>query len=199
MKLTLDWNCVIEVEEMRPQSAHVIDLVDAHLRGEIEVALLATSASENSRSKRFPGSAKFFTERVSKLGWSELPLVPMPAVWGLTYWDFCFYIHDGEAFERDTDALWQVIAPKFPRKLANHVVDGQILDDELFQSEQLSKWRNVWCDVLSAYSHIHAKRDVFVTNNTRDFQRNAEALAKLGMEHICSPEAARDLLESKSA
>jgi len=177
------------------QASFVIDLVGAHRRGDYEVALLAASASENSKSKHFPGNARFFKERVGKLGWDDLPIVPMPAVHGLSYWDFCFYVGDGEAFERDMDALWQAIAPKIPRNPSDYLSDGQKLNDGAIQSEPLAKWRNTWCDVVSAYSHIHAKRDVFVTNNTRDFQRNSQALADLGMQHISSPETTRDLLE----
>ncbi len=196
MKLTLDWNCVIEVEENRRQTPYVNELVNAHRNGEIEVALLAASASENTKSKLFPGNASLFKKRVAQLGWDDLPIVPMPAFFGLSYWDFCFLVGDGKAFEHDMDALWQVIAPKVHRKAEYHLNDGQRLDDDSIQSEALSKWRNVCCDVISAYSHIHAARDIFVTNNTRDFQKNALALSSLGMKHISSPNITRLLIDS---
>ena len=195
MKLTLDWNCVIEVEEQRHQASCVVDLVKAHRSGELEVALLAASASENTKSKLFRGNAAAFRRRIEQLGWDDLPLVPMPKVWGLSYWGFCFRVGDGEAFERDMDALWQVIAPKILRNPSDHLTDGQTLDDDMIQSEALSKWRNTWCDVISAYSHIYAKRDVFVTNNTRDFQDKSLSLASLGMEHISTPAKTRSLIE----
>ena len=81
MKLTLDWNCVIEVEENRSQAADVVDLINLHKRWRFEVALLPALASESSKSKQFPGSAEFFRDRVSALGWQNLPIVPMPGVW----------------------------------------------------------------------------------------------------------------------
>lgn len=105
MKLTLDWNCVIEVEENRPQATSVRDLISRHRKGQFEVALLAASASENSKSKRFPGNATLFVERVSALGWSDLPLVLMPGILGLSYFDFCFCVGDAEKFQSDMDAL----------------------------------------------------------------------------------------------
>lgn len=196
MKLTLDWNCVIEVEEDRPQASCVVDLVNAHRKGELEVALLAASASENTKSMLFPGNAGVFKMRVAQLGWDDLPLVPMPGIIGLSYWGFCFVVVDREAFERDMEALWQVIAPNVLRKPTDHLTDGQTLDDNSIQSNALSKWRNTWCDVISAYSHIHAARNIFVTNNTRDFQNNAPALSSLGMKHISSPAETRHLLEA---
>lgn len=186
---------MIEVENLGPQAAFVIDLVNAHRKGEFEVALLAASASENNRSKLFPGNAAFFKKRVKQLGWDDLPIVPMPGILGLSYFDFCFYVGDGEAFERDVDALWQVIAPNVLRKPSDHLADGQKLNDDMIQSRELAKWRNTWCDVISAYSHIHAARDLYVTNNTSDFQKKAPALAKLGMNHISTPTDALGLVE----
>lgn len=165
----------------------MIDLVNRHRQGQFEVALLAASASENSKSKRFPGNANLFKDRVSALGWNDLPLVPMPGIFGLSYWDFCYIVGDGNKFKRDMDALWCVIAPKVPRSPSEHLPTGVSLTDGAIQSEELSKWRNAWCDVISAYSHIHDDRDVFVTNNTRDFQGNSEALSRLGMKHIFTP------------
>ncbi len=195
MKLTLDWNCIIEVEENRPQANHVNELISFHRMGRFEVALLAASASENNKSKRFPGNASAFKDRVAALGWQDLPLVPMPGVFGLSYWDFCYCVEDGEEFERDRDAIWQTIAPSVPREPVDHLAEGQKVTDETIQSEELAKWRNIWCDVISAYSHIHEGRDVFVTNNTRDFQKNAGKLFKLGMKHISTPAMALATIE----
>lgn len=195
MKITLDWNCVIEVEEDRPQAHSVTDLIRLHRLERFEVALLAASASENTKSKLFPGNANVFKTRISALNWQDLPLVPMPSVIGLSYIDFSYIVEDGEKFKRDMDAIWRVIAPNIPRKPVDYLPEGMQLDDDTIQSEELSKWRNTWCDVISAYSHIHADWDVFVTNNTKDFQKNASALSKLGMKHISKPAAALATIE----
>ena len=196
MKLTLDWNCVIEVEEQRSQAFAVMDLIDRHRKGQFEVALLAASASENNKSRRFPGNAKIFNERVAALGWSDLPLVLMPGIYGLSYFDYCFYVGDGEKFKGDMAKLWLAIAPNVKSDPSCHLPAGVTLTDEAIQSKDLAKWRNTWCDVISAYSHIHAKRDAFVTRNTSDFQKNSEALGKLGMKHIFEP---ADVLEGLKA
>ncbi|EBA11895.1 hypothetical protein [Roseobacter sp. CCS2] len=187
-EFTLDWNCVIEVEEQRPQAQDVLELINRHRKGDIEVALLAASASENTRSKRFPGHANIFKDRVAALGWQNLPIVLMPCIFDLSYMDFCYCV--GDDFQRDMDALWEVIAPNLPNRPSNFLPDGTELNGTAIQSEALSKWRNTWCDVVSAYSHIHAGRDVFVTNNTKDFQKNSVGLSKLGMQHIATPELA---------
>ena len=194
MKFSLDWNCVIEVEEGQPQADAVNTLIAAHRMGQIEVALLEASASENTKSKVFPGNAELFLKRVARLGWDDLPLVPMPGIRGLSYWDHAYYVDDSEAFERKFDAIWAVMAPRFARHPQAHLKPDQTLDDAAIQSDGLSKWRNTWCDAMSAYTHIHAKRDVFVTNNTRDFQGHAEALEPLGMTRIATPNDAVQVL-----
>lgn len=144
----------------------------------------------------FPGNAGFFRERIRHLGWDDLPLVLMPGVTGLSYSGHSFLVGDGKAFERDMDALWNVMAPKMPRKRSDYFTDGQTVNDDFIQSKALSKWRNTWCDVISAYSHIYAKRDVFVTKNTKDFQDKAGCLALLGMKHISTPAETRSLVET---
>jgi hypothetical protein len=199
MKLTLDWNCVIEVEQNGPQSTCVLQLIESHRAGRCEVALLAASASENSRSKRFPGNAGIFQERVSALGWTDLPIVRMPGVMGLSYWGFCYYVEDGEKYEQEVEALWKAIAPNVARDWRVYLPAGKEPSDDAIQSEELSKWRNTWCDVIFAYSHIHERRDIFVTNNTSDFQRNAKKLAELGMKHICAPKETLGLLDVLAA
>ncbi|RMA41321.1 hypothetical protein [Rhodophyticola porphyridii] len=186
--VTFDWNCVIEVEEQGKQSENVRSLVQMHWDGAREVGLLATSASGNTRSKRFPGNAALFKERVDGLGWSGLPIVPTPKVWGLTYWDWSFWVGDPDEFQESTDQIWAVIAPNVARDPKEHLGGKASVDDEGLQVEKLASWRNTWCDVMSAYSHIHAKRDVFVTLNCKDFQRNARLLAKLGMRDIADPQ-----------
>jgi len=194
VKFTLDWNCVIEVEEDQPQAVSVRALVDAHRSKRIEVALLATSASENTKSRVFPCSAELFLQRVARQGWQDLPLVPMPAISDLSFWDHAYYVDDDEEFDRMYDALWAVMASNIASDPEKHLCEGQTFNDDAIHSEALAKWRNAWCDVMSAYTHIHERRDVFVTNNTKDFQDKREALAVLGMRCIATPAEAVLLL-----
>ncbi len=187
MKITLDWNCIISVENDEVAKDDILVLVEAHRSAKIDVALLATSASENTKSKRFPGNASLFRDRVKKLGFDHLPIVPMPAVSDLSYYDFCYWVEDSDEFNSTFDKIWSVIASRTSRDFESYLTPTQALADGAIQSEECSKWRNSWCDVMSAYSHIHAKRDVFVTQNTKDFQAHSVRLAELGMTSIKSP------------
>lgn len=187
--LTFDWNCVLAVEKNEPDASAVTQLVDWHREGRIEVALLQVSASENLKgSREFPGSYDCFEERLRKLGWDDLPRLPTPGVIGLTFWDCCYFVDESVYTER-SDTLWSIIAPNLETFLDVWIATHGEPSDEEFSGPAFAKFRNAWCDVHSAYCHINERRDLFVTTNTRDFQRNSDALTPLGLVAVTPKEA----------
>jgi hypothetical protein len=179
--LTFDWNCVISAEQGDDKAFFVNSLVALHRREEIEVAITTVSASETLKgSKEFPSSAASFTNRLAELGWNDLPLIRGPSVIGLTYIDMCTIV--GLDFESETDAIWNVIGGDMPRELPTP------LSDEELWSPTYKNWRNVWCDVHTLWTHIVSGRDVFITTNTKDFQRKAKMLSELGLREVKTPE-----------
>lgn len=191
LSFSLDWNCILAVENNESAAASVLTLVEAHRNGFAHVALLATSASENLRDKTFPGSYELFDRRVAKLGLADLPVLLTPGVFGLTYWDRSYYV-DENTYEPQRDAIWNAIHPSVPLELELPPDDHQA-QQELWAARQ-QKWRNAWCDVNSIITHIDQQRDVFVTSNTRDFQRNSSLLSSLGAAKIVVPDEAALLL-----
>jgi len=191
--LTFDWNCVLAVENGEPAAAAVTQLVNVHRGGRIEVALLQVSASENLKgSREFPGSYDCFEERLAKLGWDDLPRLPTPSVIGLTFLG-CSYIVDERVYTERSDTLWSIIAPNLKTFLDDWIATRGQPSDEDFSGPDFAKFRNAWCDVHSAYCHINERRDLFVTTNTRDFQKKSDALTPLGLVAV-SPKEALDRL-----
>ncbi len=47
LTFTLDTNCIIAVEDERPEAEHIRKLAEAHSQGVADVSLVAMSASEN--------------------------------------------------------------------------------------------------------------------------------------------------------
>lgn len=186
-RLSLDWNCVIEVEENRAEARAVRSLVEMHRSGRLEVGLLATSASENLRnSPGLPITPDRFRDRIAALGWADLPIVPTLAVWGMTFWGSAFWADGSEG--PVISALWSVIGKTgLPKDLETFRNQHGIPASLPLEATEFSRWRNTWCDVHSALAHIKAERDVFITTNTKDFQHNAADLAKLGMSRIETP------------
>lgn len=179
---------MIAVEEGENHASAVVGLVKAHRDGLIRVGLTTVSASETlaDGTKRFPASAKQFRSRVSALGWDDLDLLLGPAVIGLTYLDLCKWVDD--EFESQRDQIWAILFPTLERELRSEVTEKEL------HSSCFKKWRNAWCDVHTLWTHLDAERDVFVTTNTRDFQRHATELARIGLKAVLTPEEAEALL-----
>jgi hypothetical protein len=191
-----DWNCVIEVEADGEHAGQVRRLIELHRSGACEVFVLATSASENLRGSRtLPGSYALFRNRLEALGWGDLSAIPTLLTVGLTFLGSSKLAGDHD----DTliDELWQIIAPNIERDPHRHRQPLLVSDENWIASRDLAKWRNTWCDVHSAHSHISAGRDVFVTTNTTDFQRHADSLALLGLRRIALPKEAVALVENR--
>lgn len=187
LRLTFDWNCLIAVENGGFQAEAVKDLIEGHKNNEFEVALLAVSASEALSNKvegekgKLPSSARQFKERVAKLGWQDLPLLLAPATIGLTYIGLSV-ISDPDRDDAIFNDLWRVMAPQnMPRDPNDTLVPDVNSFRDGIGAADFKKWRNTWCDVMSAFCHVGDKRDVFVTTNTKDFQRKIKRLSQLGM------------------
>ena len=70
--VTLDWNCIISVEKSDAFSRDVLQLVEFHRSGIVDVGITTVSASESLKaSQRFPASADQFRGRIENLGWQD--------------------------------------------------------------------------------------------------------------------------------
>ena len=75
LKSTLDSNCVIAVEEGRPEAAAVRQLAEAHRRCEADVAIAAIMASEKQRAGGLLEDFWVFQERLLTLDLDHRGLV----------------------------------------------------------------------------------------------------------------------------
>ena len=177
---TLDWNCVIAVESSESHGSCVLELVEKHRAGDIDVAITTVSAAENLAGSRvFPASAKEFNRRIANLGWGDLPLELGPAVISLSYIGMSKIV--SSSFTDEINKIWSILAPNVQRALPKG------LSQEELWSKKYSKWRNAWCDVHTLWTHISSGRDVFISLNTNDFQRNAIELRKVGLNQVQTP------------
>ncbi len=190
-RFTLDWNCVISLETGDQHAPCVRELVESHRQGLADVALLQTSASENMRdTKGFPGSYKLFEDRLRSVSIDDLPRIPTPGVYDLTFWDQCYHV-DEAIYRLLVDKLRSIMAPNMADFVEKWSREKGEPTDEHFAGRDFARFRNSWCDVHSAYCHIYAQRDFLVTSNLRDFQKRG--LADLGLVAL-NPEKAAALI-----
>jgi hypothetical protein len=194
---TLEWNAVTTLEDKgRPGRAELLELVAMH-GSKIDVGIVTTAASENTRLRKMPATAAEFRDRLETLGLQNLTMVLTVGVWDLTYWDLCRW-GSGDA-SRLVERLWPLIKPTtaIPRSHLDFAQQEGVAPDIELQSPEFAKWRNKWCDVYSLEAHIAAGRDVFVSGDVKNFRgsRRAEIIA-LVAGNVCSYAEALEIAKS---
>lgn len=157
---SLDTNCVIALEEGRVEAASVRALANAHAAAKANVGVIAISASERQKDGRHLESFTCFQNRLKALGLEHLDLILPMLYFDLTFWDCTVFTDEaGQMLEKKIHQILfpniQFLWPDFC--LANNLDPLHIASG--------SKWRNAKCDVQALWSHINAKRDVFVTSD----------------------------------
>jgi hypothetical protein len=183
LTVTFDTNCLVELEEERPAAAAIRELVDYHIHGVIDAAIVAISASEYSLSAE-PRNFKTFANRVSRAGMAGLGFVAPMAYFDITFYEYSLLSDQNMVnFEMH---IHNILFPK-----------SDFVWHSSMKSQSYRKWINQKCDVQAMWSHIHAKRDIFVTLD-RNFHKQSKkkTLIELGARQIESPESALALMKS---
>jgi len=90
-KVALDTNCLIDLEEKRPDAGHIKALIAAWKKGQVELAVIAVSASENQRSGTASQNFGTFEARLNAVGLTGVHhLLPL-AIWDVFYWDHALW------------------------------------------------------------------------------------------------------------
>lgn len=178
LRLTLDTNAIVSIEEGRPAATVIRRLVDAHAQGHVDVALVAISASERQRAGEVENFDRF-RERLARLKLDHLSLLKPIGYFDLTFWDWSLW--SDEAMIELEAKIHDVL---FPNR-SSLPPDGtpQLPRDQ--RPDEYWKWRNRKCDVLALWSHIYAGRDVFLTDDA-NFRKMTKlpALIALGAGRI---------------
>lgn len=191
LTFTLDTNCIIAVDERRPEATPVSELAAAHAKCEASVGLVAISASEKQKNG---GALETFTEfkdRLSTLGLGHLDLLEPMAYWDITFSDFGLWCDETmEELERN---IHEILFPNIRFLWIDHCADFGL---DPTSAAPDSKWKNAKCDVQAFWSHAFRKRDVFVTSD-RNFHADSkkQRLLSLAGGRIEFPENAAQLLQ----
>lgn len=182
LTITLDTNCIVDIDENRKDAPFVRKLVEAHAAGAAVVHVIAIMASEKQKGGGHLASFEEFTERLRRLGLGHLPQLLPLMYFDVSYWDHCLCPSEEDA--RLDGAIHEILFPDVPDRYLEGGTD-----------EQLARWRNAKCDVQALWSHIHAGNDVFVSGD-RNFHKASKLprLLALGAERILKPKDAAALV-----
>ena len=173
--LTLDTNCLIELERNRESAPALRRLVKFHEEGLCNVALIGASASERMRGGGLAPAYSKFLSFVAQLDLCHLEVLAPIGIWGVTYWGHCLWASDES--ETEVDVLFRALFPFFDPKPPER------------SGEHWGKWLNRMCDALMVWTHRHNDRDIFVTLD-QNFHKKAERLNALGITRIRTPDSA---------
>lgn len=171
MRITLDLNCLIDVEESRrPHVESVLELRRLAEAGAVELSIPASAASERRGSDK-PRITNFgqFQRWVGELGFRNVDFLAP-----ILYLDFSFLNYavlaggPGSVLEQ---RLHDAIAPNLPYQ-------GPAV-------HQAGRWRNAKCDVQAVWCHVHYGTDALCTRDAKLISRS-KRLARFGA-HLCTP------------
>jgi hypothetical protein len=187
---TLDTNCVLAIDEGRPEAAAVRVLADGHTARKADVAVVAISASERQKDGLLIRNFGEFRERLYSLDLAHLDILKPMLYWDITFWDWSLWSDDDmQALEK---RIYEILFPDIQFDWVDYCRVNNLYP---VPTQPQGKWRNCKCDVQAIWSHIHHKRNVFVTND-RNFHAATKkaALIKLGANRIEFPKNAVALI-----
>jgi hypothetical protein len=189
VNVTLDMNCIIDLENGQGAATHVKSLIKTHEEKKIKLRVVAISASEKKRDGTYASNFSEFKNRIAAIGLGATEVLKPLGYFDITYYDWCVAV-DGENgpmvnLERKVhETLFPEIQFSYQEfcKKSRIDINAQPIDH---------RWRNAKCDVLSLWCHIYYGSGIFVTedNNFRRPMKKRPLMA-LGAGEILRPEAA---------
>jgi len=186
---TLDTNCIIAIDEGRPEAPFVRTLADAHTAGKAHVAVVAVSRADKRQIGSYLDNLDAFRDRLASIDLGHLDILKPMGYFDISFEDWCIPADDTiEALEKQ---IHGILFPQFEFTWQDHC-DVNDIDPALSPH---GDWRNCKCDVQLMWTHIHNKRDVFVTAEDNFHKpEKKSALVALGAGHIERPAEAVSLI-----
>lgn len=188
---TLDTNCLIDLDDDdRPAKPYVLAIIEAARSGNADVAILASSASEQQPGGRHLNDFADFRHRLVKLGLGDLTLLRPLCRWDMTFHDYALYAD--EALSARERLIFETLFPTTPSEWTDYAVANSLEPKEV-TSAGAWKWRNRLCDAQAFWCHEYYERDVFVTSD-KNFGRRLLSVADFAAAVIKTPSEAVALL-----
>jgi hypothetical protein len=189
MRFTLDTNCIIDVEDQRPNGPFIQDLVKLHGVGDTNVAVSAIGASERLRAGGYAQTFDEFRAKLERAGFGAVEILLPILYWGIGFWGHGLWADENDPLERQIhDVLFPRIEFAWPDYANAHRLPLDASD---------KTWRNAKCDVLGMWCHIKHRGDAFVTSD-ENFHATTKRgpLQHLGVGRVLYPRDAFELAGS---
>ena len=183
MNVTLDMNCIIDLEERRKPVHDIEILIRMHKQQRIILRIPAICASERRRNGRYAGNFAEFRNRIAAMGLGNVEILRPIARFDITFLDWCVFAnHQMVDLERKIHTvLFQKIEFAYGDYCRRRGIDPD-------NKPMDWRWRNPKCDVLALWSHVHYGSGIFVTSDSNFHKKSKKPrLISLGAGHILRP------------
>lgn len=183
LNVTLDNNCIIDLEQNRPTAPYIKSLIQMHREGKINLRVVAISASERKPDDTYTSHFNEFKERIIAVGLGDVEILATPLYTGLGYVGYSLV--SGGALEELERKIQGILFPKIELEYSDFCKKRGLDPDS---RKAWRKWVNAKCDVLALWSHIRYDGDIFVTRD-KDFHKETvkPRLIELGAGKIFTP------------
>jgi len=178
--MTLDTNCIIDLEEQREDAKYLIEIIDCWRNGKVNLASVAVTASENQKTGMSNHNYMEFERKLANVGLEGVEHLLPIGVWNLCYWNHFLW-----ADKKMTSLEVQIRKILFPNIETSPPSD----------IAKNSKWRNQLCDILVAWCHAYHKSDCLITRDN-NFHKHKSQLEKIGVRKIIYPKDAVKICSS---
>ena len=174
MKITLDHNCIIHLENRTDIGTRVEEIVFDKSN---QCFVVNIGASEMREMGVRPDQYEKFEELLELAKIAHLPRLNPLMIWDVTFWDRCVWA------EKESIKLAAAIeAALFSEAPAINIASEDI------DSPMWRKWLNRQCDVQGMWCHIQNGNEIFLTTDD-NFTKETKLgkLVTLGAGRICHP------------
>ena len=184
INVTLDTNCIIDLEEDRATAPYIRELIRTQEEGNTNLGVPAISASERKPNGKYATNFAEFQQKIAAVGLGNVNILKPIGYWDVTFWDWCLYADKLDPLDANLEReIHQSLFPEI---------------EFAYSGEVDKRWRNAKCDVLALWSHIHYGSGIFVTMDSNFHQKTKKSgLLALGAGEILKPEDAASRLNNE--
>lgn len=166
IKITLDTNCLIDLDEERENAQHVRCITSAAAHGVVDIAVTVSSASERQKDGQFLENIEHFRARMARLGLGGVPLLPSILRYNIGFWENGLWCDNAMA-QREAE-IYTKLFPSSPVEWKDYAAARGVSPEEQTGNAYL-RWRNQILDAQAFWAHEHHRRDIFTTSDRRFF------------------------------
>ena len=179
MNVTLDTNCIIALEENRPEAQDLRRIVHSATEQKLRLRVVAISASERQPDGEYSESFRDFKAKIAVVGLEDVEILLPPCIWGVTYWDDCIW--GSEQFTEEAERIHEILFPNSPFEYEDYCRHFGL---DLAAPSADRKWQNHVIDTWALWTHLH-NGVALLSHPTRTFTRRRRCSPGWVLERSC--------------